>query len=639
MNARNPRVAEEPLSEASNVSLPSKKLHWMDTRLRTRLRAESIRLHYQQFDYSSTHTERARSEVLLSDAPDHSEAEPPALLETLLPPDEQPLSPEPANDDVLPSFTQHGVAPELFQTQDVPTETADAKISQAGTSAPLLTNPPKPGYPAPTSWLLDTTSLARVVGAGLELLYLVRHKQQVRSIRICAFTRKDGVAEDVLEVALLGGQEDTLPFLQSKQLVKFPISHQLHRILILMRPPRSLHLMLIKAPQRLTHTMANAVIAYLGIAMEPAGFAIAPVSWLRTSLPLFQLDLRKLRWVQSLFPLIHNGEPLVNREVIRTGKTYTGLERDQICPVDVILDKLSKSKVAEKPFTRFKDWTSILRGLEFTLAVTVPSVTPNIVFGPFNFEKELIQMVRCITVDLLSDIYGVTCQPGEVYRQAHYWWLLVSAFWMIAPVLSPACNDYNVYDHSDFLQVLSHIAMGCIADLNPKSAALRNILRKFGSGNVFHIRPKVDEVLTIPAPSSFIDNQIVHLLITRPSQFAPQITDDFFPLLGAFENFIIVQWNSWYSLSYCGSWAPTSQHGQILSLCHGRFCRDWYHNYSAWSNLCLYCQQWTVSWHHLTLMFHPFVYFQFELLIFHAWYVFLIARVLPDDATSTFQTT
>ena len=36
-------------------------------------------------------------------------------------------------------------------------------------------------------------------------------------------------------------------------------------------------------------------------------------------------------------------------------------------------------------------------------------------------------MVRCITVDLLFDKYGVTCQPGEVYRPAQLWWLLVTA--------------------------------------------------------------------------------------------------------------------------------------------------------------------------------------------------------------------
>ena len=46
--------AEEPISEATNASLPSRQGHWMDTRLRTRMRAGGSRLHYQQFDYSST---------------------------------------------------------------------------------------------------------------------------------------------------------------------------------------------------------------------------------------------------------------------------------------------------------------------------------------------------------------------------------------------------------------------------------------------------------------------------------------------------------------------------------------------------------------------------------------------------------
>ena len=66
-------------------------------------------------------------------------------------------------------------------------------------------------------------------------------------------------------------------------------------------------------------------------------------------------------------------------------------------------------------------------GLQFTLPVTVPPVTPNLVFGTFNFEREPIQMVRCVTPDVLFDKYGVTCQPGEVYRSAQYWWLLGTA--------------------------------------------------------------------------------------------------------------------------------------------------------------------------------------------------------------------
>ena len=119
-------------------------------------------------------------------------------------------------------------------------------------------------------------------------------------------------------------------------------------------------------------------------------------------------------------PLVHKGKLLVSRVVIRAEKTYTGLERERIFPVVVILERnsLSKSKIAEEPCPRFKECTSDLRALEFTLAVTVPPVTPNIVFGPFNFEREPIQMVRCITADRLADKYGVTCQSGEVYRPA-----------------------------------------------------------------------------------------------------------------------------------------------------------------------------------------------------------------------------
>ena len=66
---------------------------------------------------------------------------------------------------------------------------------------------------------------------------------------------------------------------------------------------------------------------------------------------------------------------------------------------------------------------------EFTLAVTVPPVTPKNVFGgnPFNSEREPTQMVRCITADLLFDKYGVACQPGEVYRPAQFRWLFVTA--------------------------------------------------------------------------------------------------------------------------------------------------------------------------------------------------------------------
>ena len=350
-------------------------------------------------------------------------------------------------------------------------------------------------------------------------------------------------------------------------------------------------------------------------------------------------------------PLVQKGKFLVSRMVFHAEKSFTGLERDRIFPVDVILEDLSKSRIAEEPCPHFKEWTCDLRGLEFTLATTVPQVTPNIVFGPFNFEREPIQVVRCITADLLADKYCVNCQPGEVDRPAQYWWLLVTSshthslvqpdslrscleslrtlvteelilcfqiiflyrgklqfrWWLeliitlftsfpcirlldnwtdsfIEPVtlhaalgtldawsptnvdnrslsrsvwqdltairgqnhidstdekgpgreivfpgvLRPNLVNYVAYDQTDFLQVQAHIAICCPADLNTSSAALRYILRECGHDEIFQLRPKFVGVLTIPSSLSFVDNRIIHLLITRPSQRTPQITDEFF---------------------------------------------------------------------------------------------------------------
>ena len=97
---------EEPLSEASDESLPSRRRHWMDTRLRTRMRAGGSRLHYQQFDLSTSNSERERSEDLMSDEPNPSEAELRALVDASMSPDDQPMSHEPTINDQLPLFSE-----------------------------------------------------------------------------------------------------------------------------------------------------------------------------------------------------------------------------------------------------------------------------------------------------------------------------------------------------------------------------------------------------------------------------------------------------------------------------------------------------------------------------------------------------
>ena len=53
--------SEKLLSEASNVSLPSHRRHWMKTRHRTKLCAGGSRPHYQQFDCSTSDTDDENS--------------------------------------------------------------------------------------------------------------------------------------------------------------------------------------------------------------------------------------------------------------------------------------------------------------------------------------------------------------------------------------------------------------------------------------------------------------------------------------------------------------------------------------------------------------------------------------------------
>ena len=109
----------------------------------------------------------------------------------------------------------------------------------------------------------------------------------------------------------------------------------------------------------------------------------------------------------------HNAE-VVHRIVVRAEKTFVGLERTEDYSAESILQRIGVPGVAKAPCPRFKEWTSDVKGLEFTLATVVPAVPPNIVFGPFNFELEPVQMARCITADLLLDRYGVEVEPGGV---------------------------------------------------------------------------------------------------------------------------------------------------------------------------------------------------------------------------------
>ena len=93
--------------------------------------------------------------------------------------------------------------------------------------------------------------------------------------------------------------------------------------------------------------------------------------------------------------------------------------------------------------------------------------------------------------------------------------------------LYPAPTEHLSYDVTDFLQVEGDIVLACPADLETNSAALRYVLRECGKENVFSLRPKVGEILTIPSDINPNPNQSIHLLIIRANQRAPLLTDDY----------------------------------------------------------------------------------------------------------------
>ena len=138
-------VSERLLSEASVASLPSRQRHWMDTRLRTKLRAGGTRQHYQQFDYSTSETDDETSGAMFpipKPSPQQVQVQPADVVE-------DPVGPDLLSDtsmlDYLPQlFSDHeprrSPSPQLSPS-DNPTE-----LSPLGTSAPLLTHPSLTDY-------------------------------------------------------------------------------------------------------------------------------------------------------------------------------------------------------------------------------------------------------------------------------------------------------------------------------------------------------------------------------------------------------------------------------------------------------------------------------------------------------------
>ena len=96
---------EQLLSEASDVSLRSRGRHWMGTRPHSKLRAGGSRMHYQQFDYSTSGTDDELSDVMLPIPSPLVDADP---LE--------PEAPRPSDHSISP--TRH--LPQLFSDHEPP---------------------------------------------------------------------------------------------------------------------------------------------------------------------------------------------------------------------------------------------------------------------------------------------------------------------------------------------------------------------------------------------------------------------------------------------------------------------------------------------------------------------------------------
>ena len=129
-----PSYKTEPLlSEASDESLPSRRRHWMDTRLRTKLRAGGSRMHYQQFDYSTSGTDDELSDVMLPVPPDPADADQ-VEIEVPLPTLDQSVSPT----QHLPQLCSDH---ERARSPSPQVSSPGEQSSLPGTSAHLLTNP------------------------------------------------------------------------------------------------------------------------------------------------------------------------------------------------------------------------------------------------------------------------------------------------------------------------------------------------------------------------------------------------------------------------------------------------------------------------------------------------------------------
>ena len=284
-----------------------------------------------------------------------------------MPPDEQPRSFEPASDYELPFLSESEVIPKVPQSQDIAVATGEAEVSLVGSSAPLMTKPTLtdvpigiPHLPNGTSNLQNTETrdtessntnepTARNNGPRF------RGKSRAALSR-CSTRATSSRSQNVSVCA------PRTPSRRGRPRGRPPRRPRGHTI-----SSRQTAREIDTQPSITSDSDSDAPTAQLTSDVDPGATQVNPHYGLRRNrVPRYRCGtcgFRDCTCVVALNksptiplgpvktsvdpkpqPFIHNGKLLVSRVVIRAEKTYTGLERERIFPVDVVLEEVSKSK-------------------------------------------------------------------------------------------------------------------------------------------------------------------------------------------------------------------------------------------------------------------------------------------------------
>ena len=396
---------EEPQSAASDVSPPSRQRHWMDTRLRTRVRAGGS-LYYQQFDYSSTDSDDERqSDILLTSAQvdlnenavlTPSRKEPAPILEV-------PTSPLQAMEDL---FSENKAVPDTGA--DTPHSPSHTLANNAGTSltdmsAPLLTNPSLTDMFSNFHIWPQIDSITEIRDEYVES----PPSHDDEATFPVTTLHGDGTFTMSEHTRVARGQKKCRPRGRPPKRIKPRASrlydlprrsfrgNTLKRGRPRGRPPRvppigqgtSAGLRNITSVDTDSSAPSSAVTSDQE---PPPGSTNTPYGFRRNRTPRYRCGTCGLRvckcnyMVHANFPVKSqkvlltrevkqsSGNNMFSRLVLRTKKTYTGLQRSVAAhPLEYILARMKSSTIARAPCPRFKEWTHDLQGLELLL-LSVP---------------------------------------------------------------------------------------------------------------------------------------------------------------------------------------------------------------------------------------------------------------------------